>query len=78
MRYVTIKMLCKHAKKSPKGMIQALKRGGVVLKKEPGDARGYRLSGREANKFLERQWPSVGPLPLPSLASNDDTKGAQQ
>jgi hypothetical protein len=62
MRYVTINMLAKHTGKHPKSVQRALKRANVPVEKFIG-VQGLRLSEKDANNFLRRQWPETGPLP---------------
>lgn len=68
MRYVTISMLCAHAKKHRVTVIRALRNAGVNLELIPG-CRGHRIPEKEANKFLLRQWPEVGPFPINAIGS---------
>ena len=65
-RWVTITMLCQHAGgKDRSGVLRALKRAGVKVEKIPG-CRGYRIAERDANRFVARQWPELGPMRLPT------------
>jgi hypothetical protein len=62
MNYVTIPMICAHAGKAPGTVLRALKARAIPTERLPG-APGLRIEVREANKFLRRQWPEVGPMP---------------
>lgn len=44
-------------------MLIAMKKAGVATEKIPG-VRGVRIVERDADKFLARQWPEVGPMPV--------------
>jgi hypothetical protein len=71
MKYVTINMIRDHAqKKASQTVIAALKAAGIKMEKIPG-VRGWRITERDANKFLMLQWPEAGPLP----ASPDQVTG---
>lgn len=59
-------MLAQHAKKHRGTVIRALQVAGVTVERIPGVA-GLRIAESEANKFLRRQWPEAGPMPLPTL-----------
>ncbi|HEY2343843.1 MAG TPA: hypothetical protein VGH90_12455 [Chthoniobacteraceae bacterium] len=61
MNYVSIPMLCAHARKHRSSVIRALKIAGVTVEKIPG-SKGLRILERDANDFLARQWPEAGPL----------------
>jgi hypothetical protein len=62
MKYVTIPMLTRHARKNRSTVIRALRAANVSTEKIPG-AKGLRIPEEEANAFLARQWPEAGPLP---------------
>lgn len=63
MKYVTIQMLVKHTGKHRNTIERALRLAGVAMEKTPG-IRGIRVKLADANKFLLRQWPEVGPMNL--------------
>ena len=64
-RWVTLAMICEHAKKHRSSVVRALKAAGVQTERIAG-CKGVRLREREANRFLLRQWPEAGPLPMPA------------
>lgn len=66
MKYVTIGMIAAHAKKHRNTVVRALKMAGVKIERMPG-VKGGRIAERDANKFLLRQWPGVGPFPISNL-----------
>jgi hypothetical protein len=57
-------MLAEHARKTPQAVRDALRAAGYSPEKFPG-VRGYRLQAKDANKFLSRHWPQVGPMIQP-------------
>jgi|GEM_PF-4062384 len=61
MKYVTIAMLCAHAKKHRSSVLRALRAAGLTPQRLPG-CKGLRLPEPEATDFLARQWPQAGPL----------------
>jgi hypothetical protein len=67
MSYVSIAMLAEHARKTPQAVRDALRAAGYSPEKFPG-VRGYRLQAEDANKFLSRHWPQVGPMQQPGAA----------
>ena len=67
MSYVSIAMLAEHARKTPQAVRDALKAAGYTPERFPG-VRGYRLQAKDANKFLSRHWPQVGPMIQPGAA----------
>ena len=64
MKYVTIAMIARHAKKHKLTVWKALRKAGVNMETPPG-AKGFRITEKDANRFLAKQWPEVGPLPIP-------------
>jgi hypothetical protein len=64
MSYVSIAMLAQHAGRTPQAVRDALKAAGYTPERFPG-VRGYRLASKDANKFLSRHWPQVGPMTQP-------------
>jgi hypothetical protein len=54
-------MLAKHAGKDPKTVKRALRAANVTLEIIPG-VRGYRITERDANRFLFKQWPEAGAI----------------
>lgn len=66
MKYVTIAMICAHTKKSNAAVNRALHMAGVEIHRFQG-VKGIRIKATDANVFLRKQWPDVGPLPLPEL-----------
>jgi methylmalonyl-CoA mutase cobalamin-binding subunit len=66
MSYVTISMLAEHARKTPQAVRDALRAAGYEksLAKITG-VRGFRIEAKDADKFLSRHWPQVGPIRLP-------------
>jgi hypothetical protein len=67
MSFVTIGMIAEHARKTPQAVRDALKAAGYSPEKFPG-VRGYRLQAKDANRFLSRHWPQVGPMQQPGAA----------
>lgn len=65
MRFVTVAMIAEHAKKSPKSVRRGLKLAGIEPQKFPGIL-GVRIPEKDANKFLLKHWPAVGPFPAES------------
>lgn len=65
MSYVTISMLAQHAGRTPQAVRDALRAAGYSPEKFPG-VRGFRIQAKDANKFLSRHWPQVGPLIQPT------------
>ena len=65
MRTVTIAMLCAHAARSRSAVVRGLRAAGIRPRRVPG-VKGMRLTEEEANHFLHRQWPAVGPLRFPT------------
>lgn len=65
MKFVTIAMLCEHTGRHRSTVFRALKAAGIRAQSVPG-CKGLRLPERDANKFLLRQWPEVGALPVNS------------
>jgi hypothetical protein len=64
MSYVSIAMLAQHAGRTPQAVRDALKAAGYSPERFPG-VRGYRLQAEDANRFLSRHWPQVGPMTQP-------------
>ncbi len=54
-------MITRHARKNRSTVIRALRAANVATEKVPG-AKGLRIREEEANEFLARQWPAVGPI----------------
>lgn len=67
MSYVSIAMLAQHAGRTPQAVRDALRAAGYSPEKFPG-VRGYRLQAKDANRFLSRHWPQVGPMTQPGAA----------
>ena len=61
--YVTVQMIIDHAKKDASTVRRALKNAGITGEKSKG-VRGLRLNRKAVNKFIGRQWPAVGPMPV--------------
>jgi len=55
-------MLAQHAGKCTQAVRNAIKAAGLKPEKFPG-VHGLRIPEKEANKFLLKHWPDVGPLP---------------
>lgn len=66
--WVTINMLMEHAQKSRSAVLRGLRLSGITPEKLPG-VKGVRIKERDANRFLAKQWPAAGPLPIPGLVS---------
>ena len=67
MSYVSIAMLAQHARKTPQAVRDAMKAAEFKTEKFKG-VRGFRVKTAEANKFLARHWPQVGPMQQPGAA----------
>jgi hypothetical protein len=67
MSYVSIAMLAQHAGRTPQAVRDALRAAGYSPERFPG-VRGYRLQAKDANRFLSRHWPQVGPMIQPGAA----------
>lgn len=67
MSYVTVPMIAAHAGRTPQAVRDALRAAGYTPEKFPG-VRGFRLLAKDANKFLSRHWPQVGPMTQPGVA----------
>lgn len=67
MSYVTVPMIAAHAGRTPQAVRDALRAAGYSPEKFPG-VRGFRIQSKEANKFLSRHWPQVGPMTQPGAA----------
>lgn len=61
MKFVTPDMIARHASKHRLTVYRALKFAQVPMEKTRG-VRGIRIPLSAANKFIERQWPGIGPL----------------
>lgn len=61
MEYVTVSMIAKQAGKGRNTVTIALKRAGVKVERSPG-VRGLRITKKDANRFLAKQWPEVEPF----------------
>lgn len=66
MSYVTVPMIAAHAGRTPQAVRDALRAAGYkdLLNKITG-VRGFRIETKDANKFLSRHWPQVGPMTQP-------------
>jgi hypothetical protein len=60
-------MIAAHAGRTPQAVRDALKAAGYSPEKFPG-VRGYRVTAKDANRFLSRHWPQVGPMQQPGAA----------
>lgn len=67
MSYVTVPMIAAHAGRTPQAVRDALRAAGYTPEKFPG-VRGFRVPAKEANKFLSKHWPQVGPMTQPGAA----------
>ena len=68
MSYVSIPMIAAHAGRTPQAVRDALRAAGYSPEKFPG-VRGFRLQAKDANKFLSRHWPQVGPMQQPGAVN---------
>jgi hypothetical protein len=63
MTYYTISEIAKHAGKSQQTVRKALRAVSIQTSKAAG-AKGARISAKDANRMLARQWPGVKLLPF--------------
>lgn len=62
-RFTTINLIAAHVKKHPVTVLRGLKAKGVTLTREPSE-KGFRINESDANRFIARQFPGCGPLPV--------------
>lgn len=61
-RFISVSMIAQHVDRHPASVLRAMYRGGVIPEKVSG-AQGFRLTERDANLFVLKHCPKVGPLP---------------
>lgn len=61
MKFVTLKMIAAHVGRTPQAVTRALKLAGKHPGRTPG-VKGIRITTKEANQFIEHQWPGSQPL----------------
>lgn len=60
-RYVTVKMIAAHVKRTPQAVRMALRAARVQPQRIAG-VKGLRLDAKDANKFINLAWPECGAL----------------
>lgn len=56
MKFVTIRMIAEHVGRTKQAVGKAIRMAGVQPEKAPG-VKGLRLTLKQANDFIGRQWP---------------------
>lgn len=64
IRYVSVDMIVRHTGKKLPTVHHALKNAKVKTEKIPG-VKGLRISLKDANDFIMRQWPHIAPMQAP-------------